>query len=271
MVKVAQMDFPAGYEALVARVLAWYDKQIYPTWATRNRQSTRSAKTRNKEKTYMPSAAAAWQELSAAEKTAWGTASDFGTLNKYQLFLSDFSFRRKNGLTLPGTSNDFHEVMGLEIQNPSGSVQLRLRRDEKDLVGPITINFTYQKTENSPTGGTPFKFTATAYYFADGQNQTETHEWSAPSGNAAWTQVAESFGVSGRKYYHLTVLFQMDNYDAIVDLDHFLITTAGVDKYRENWQFKAGRTWAYDNLYRKTGWLFSPEFWVPYFEVVYLG
>jgi hypothetical protein len=271
MVKVAKMDIPPAWQPLLDKILAYYDNQIYPTWASRYFHKTRSAKKRNKQKTYIPSAAAAWKALTSSEKVAWTSASAFGTLNNYQLFLADFSYRRKNGLSLPGTPFSTHEMMGLEIQNPGGSTNVRLRRDEKDLVGPITIAFTYQKTENAPTGDKPFKFIATAYYFWEGKNLTLTKEWSAPTGNVSWTSVSESFGVSGQKYFHLTIIWYLDNYDAIVDLDHLLIQSAGTDKYRECWQYKAGKTWSYDNLYRKTGWLFTPGYQVPYFDVIYLG
>jgi hypothetical protein len=44
----------------------------------------------------------------------------------------------------------------------------------------------------------------------------------------------------------------------------------GEDILREAWDIKAGETWEVDNLYRKTGWTFSPEYGVPYFDVVYL-
>lgn len=271
MVKVAQMDLPAGYQELLDKILAWYDNQIYPTWAGRFFHRTRSARKMNKEKTLLPVISDVWATLTDAQKAAWGTASAFGTLNDYQLFTSDYSYRSKNGLALPGTPSDLHEMMGLELQNPGGSTNVRLRRDEKDLVGPIEIEFTYQKTENAVTPSVPFKFIATAYYFDAGQNKTLTHEWSAPAGNVNWAQVSESFGVAGQKYFHLTIIWYLDAYNAIVDLDHLLITSNLVDKYRENWQYKAGKTWEYDNLYRKTGWLFTPEFWVPYFNVIYLG
>ena len=270
MVKVAQMDLPPGYEELQAKILSWFDSLIYPTWATRYYHGTRAAKKRNQEKTYMPSSAAAWKLLTPVEKADWTTASIFGTLNNYQLFLANFAYRRKNGLVLPGTPSDLHEMMGLEIQNPGGSTNVRIRRDEKDLIGPIGIDFTYLKTENSPTASVPFKFQATAYYFEGGQNKTLIHDWNAPAGNVGWTQVSESFGVAGQKYFHLTIIWYLDAYDAIVDLDHLLVTSNLVDLYRECWQYRAGRTWEYDDLYRKTGWLFTPGFRVPYFEVIYL-
>lgn len=270
MVKVAQMTIPPAYQALLDKILAHFDNQIYPTWATRFFHTTRSAKKADKEKTYMPSAAAAWKLLSAAEKTAWATAAVFGTLNRYQLFLADFSYRRKNGLTLPGTPFTTREMMGLRLDDPGGVEAMELRRDEKDIVGPITISFNYKKTENAATPSVPFKFVATAYWFADGKNKTLTHEWSAPAGNVPWASVSEVFGVPGLKYFHLTIIWYLTDYDATVDLDHFLIQGNAVDKYRENWQYKAGRTWEYDALYRKTGWLFSPGYRVPWFEVLYL-
>ena len=270
MVKVAQMDIPPAYQALLDKILAYYDNQVYPTWAGRFFHKTRAAKKANKEKTYMPSASLAWKALTPDEKVAWTAAAVFGTLNNYQLFLADFSFRRKNGLSLPGTPYSTREVMGLELQNPGGGALVRLRRDEKDLVGPIKIEFTYQKTENSPTPSVPFKFIATAYYFKLGEIATLEHTWTAPAGDVPWASVSESFGVSLEKYFHLTIIWYLDSYDAIVDLDHLLISDVVGDKYRECWQYKAGRTWEYEDLYRKTGWLFTPGFRVPYFEVIYL-
>jgi len=45
----------------------------------------------------------------------------------------------------------------------------------------------------------------------------------------------------------------------------------GEDIFREGWWIEAGKTWEIDNLYRKTGWTFTPEYHVPFFDVVYLG
>ena len=263
----------------------------------------------------MPSSAAAWKLLTPAEKQAWKDTSEFGTLNGYQLFLCDYSYRRKNDLTLPGTPDLLFEMMGLHIQNPNGENIVRLRRDEKDLIGPINISFNYRKEEHAlitqdswadsnkawsdavaqwtgieaaawsdpnidwsdtlarwafSTAGM-FHFVATAYYFEAGKNNIETLSWNAPAGNVGWNTVSESFGVPGRKYFHLTINWYLDNYDATIDLDRLLITSNGLDKYRECWQYKAGRSWVYENLYRKTGWLFTPDIAEPYFEVVYLS
>ena len=51
MVKVAQMTIPPEYEPLLAKILAWFDSLIYPTWASRYFHTSRSAKKANKEKT----------------------------------------------------------------------------------------------------------------------------------------------------------------------------------------------------------------------------
>jgi len=166
MVKVAQMNFPPGYETLVNKIVAWFDNQIYGTWATRNKNDTRSAKTRNIEKTYLPAISTIWKTLTAPEKAAWASASAFSTINNYQLFTSDYSYRRKNGLELPGTPSDYHDMFSLEIANPGGVSDVQFRRDEKDIVGPIQIDFNYKKTENAPTGDQPFRFLATAYFFS---------------------------------------------------------------------------------------------------------
>jgi len=263
-------DIPPAWLPLLAKILTWYDNQIYPVWNTFGFKPTRKRKRVDREKSYLRSIASYWAELNQAAKDAWHDASDFGTLNRYQLFTSDLSYRRKNGLSLPGTPNDFHQLFGLRMYNPSGLTNVRARRDEKDLTGPITISYSFLKTENAPTGDQPFKFVAMAYYFDAGKIKTLTHEWSTGAGNKAWQSVSEQFGVAGQKYFHLTVIWSIDGYDAIVDIDRLLIADQNGDKYRESWQFRAGRTWDYDALYRKTGWLFVPEYHVPYFDVVYL-
>ena len=314
MTKVNMQNIPPEWLPLLEKILAYFDNQIYPTWATRNQQKTRAAKKVLKEKTYIPSAAAAWKNLTPAEKANWAAAAAFGTLNKYQLFLCDFSYRRKNGLSLPGTPYALREMMGLKIDNPGGLSIVRLRRDEKDLVGPIGISFTYKKDEHALltqdewsdsvktwsdavamwtgvevaawsdpnidwadtlarwaySSAGLFHFVATAYYFENGKNNIETMSWDAPAGTLVWNQVTQTFGTAGRKYFHLTINWYMDNYNATVFFDHLLITSNSLDKYRENWQYRAGINWAYENLYRKTGWLFMPDIVEPYFQVLYL-
>ena len=265
------LEVPAAWLPLIEKILRWYDNQIYPVWSPFNRHKTRSAKKRNKERTYLGSISGAWGLLDQATKDLWHTASAFGTLNRYQLFTSDYSYRRKNGLSLPGTPNAFHQLMGLCWQNPDPLATCRLRRDCKDLNGQITLAFNYEKTEYALTTDKSFSFLATLYYFEDGLNKTETHSWSAGAGNKAWQSVSETFGTAGRKYFHLTILWYLDGYNAKVNLDRLLVSDVNGDVYRESWQFKAGKTWPYDGLYRKEGWLFTPQYHVPYFDVIYLG
>lgn len=271
MTKADMTQIPPEWEALMAKIQMWYDRQIYPIFSPFNLHKTRRAKKTNKAKTYLPSISSAWGLLDQATKDQWHTASDFGTLNRYQLFVSDYSYRRKNDLSLPGTPNAFHQLFGLRWENPDPLATCRLRRDCKDLVGQVTIDFNFQKTENNPTTDKDFSFLATLYYFEDGQNKTETHNWSIGAGNKAWQTVSETFGTADQKYFHLTILWYLDGYDATIDLDRLLVSDNDGDIYRECWQFKAGKTWDYDNLYRKEGWLFTPEYHVPYFDVVYLG
>lgn len=265
------LELPPAWVPLMEKILRWYDNQVYPVWCPFFKHTTRSAKKANKERTYLTSIATAWNALDAATKAQWATAAAFGTLNNYQLFTSDYSYRRKNNLSLPGTPSDFHQMMGLRWQNPDPLASCRLRRDCKDLEGQVSVSFNYKKTEIAPTGDKAFSFLATLYYFEAGEIKTETHTWSAPAGNVAWASVSETFGTAGRDYFHLTILWYLDGYDAKVDIDRLLVADANGDIYRECWQFKAGRVWEYDNLYRKEGWLFTPEYHVPYFEVVYLG
>lgn len=265
------LEIPAAWEPLIEKILRWFDNQMYPVWCPFNFHRTRRAKKRNQDRTYIPSTATAWNALDAATKANWATAAAFGTLNNYQLFVSDYCYRKKRTMSLPGTPNALHQMMGLLAKNPGGATNVRWRRDQKDVEGQITVAFNYKKTENAPTGDQPFKFNATLYYFEGGQNKTETHEWTAPAGNVAWAAVSETFGTAGRQYFHLTVIWSLDSYDANIEMDRLLITDADGDVYRESWQYNAGKTWQYDDLYRKVGWLWTPEFHVPYFEIVYNG
>ena len=44
----------------------------------------------------------------------------------------------------------------------------------------------------------------------------------------------------------------------------------GFEVLREGFWFPADETWEPDPLYRKTGWFFTPEYHVPFFEIAYL-
>ncbi len=270
MVKVAQMNFPPGYEALVGKILAWFDNQHYGTWATRNKQDTRSAKARNKKKTIIPSASAAWKALTDPDRVAWGAAAAFGTLSKYQLFLSDYAYRRSANLSLPGTPHMLYEVMGLKLSNPTGIGAVRVRLDQKDLFGPVDFYFSYKKTEYDPPIDQDLHAIITLYTFRDGANHILTYDWTAPSGSVNWTQVHLVLGDTETKYFHMTVEWYLDDYNADVFIDHVLVSDVAGDVYREEWRFKKGKEWSYDNLYRKRGWLFYPDYALPYFDVVYL-
>jgi len=68
MVKVAQMTIPPEFETLLAKILAHFDQMIYPTWASRMFHTTRSAKARNLEKTYIPRVRAVWSTFTPSQK-----------------------------------------------------------------------------------------------------------------------------------------------------------------------------------------------------------
>lgn len=270
MAKVAKMTLPPAYDLLLAKILAHFNQSIYPTWATRNFHLTRAAVKVLKEKTVLPKVRDAWILLSAAQKLDWKNAAGYTGYNKYQLFTADYVYRRKNNLSLPGIPYTTHQLYGLKVANPGGSGNIRIRLHLKDLVGPLTISFNYKKVQYSVPAGLSFNFKAQAFKFDGGLNIVSEKEWISPTGNVAWASVSQIFGSTGIKYFHLTVEFKLDNYDADVFLDNLSISDAGGVFFSDSFNKKVGKEWIYQPFYRKQGWAFDPENAVPYFEVVYL-
>ena len=154
--------------------------------------------------------------------------------------------------------------------NPGGVNDCELRFDNKDITGPITFSFNYKKVENQPTGGAPFGVEIILFWFKRGANRFEIYNFEYPAGNVAWNTITEQIGVEGRSYYHMKVKWTIKDYDAYVLFDRIVITNQDGDILREGFKFPAGKSWTYDELYRKFGFQFSPTFYVPHFEIVYL-
>jgi hypothetical protein len=270
MTKVATMTIPPDFQALLDKILAHFDQMIYPTWATRFFHRTRAAKKANEEKTYLPHIHDIWSVMTPAEKQAWKDAKGYTGYSGYQVFTADYSYRRKNNLTIPGTAYTTHQLYGLKISNPGGGDLIRVRLHLKDLTGPLTIAFNYKKGQYALPADKSFNFTAQAFYFDGGLNIVDTKEWESPTGDVAWAVVSQSWGTSGKKYFHLTIEFKLDNYDADVFLDNLRITDGNGAFYSDSFNKKVGKEWIYTPFYRKQGWAFDPSFAVPNFEIVYL-
>lgn len=271
MTKVAISTIPPAWQPLLDKILAHFDNQMYPTWATRFLHLSRSAKKAVKTISNVPNAKDYWNVLSAADKAIWKAARFRFYRSSYSLFLADFAYRVKNGLSLPGTPPVNFQVYGLVMDNPDGLEQVEASYDEKDMVGPITLKFSYQKTEYSPPDPYSFGVHADLYYFEDGLNKVETLDWVSPSGNISWSLFDETFGTPGRKYFHVVVIFYSQYYDATVFLDNFRLKDSALVDVWENWKVKPDLIWDYTPLYRKQGWSFYPDFEDLYFSVVYLG
>jgi hypothetical protein len=270
MTKVAVMTIPPEFDALLAKILAHFNQMAYPCWASRFFHTTKSAKKANAEKTLLPHISALWSALTLVEKNAWKAAVGYTGYSGYQLFTAEQSYQRKHNTSLPRTPYTTHQLYGLKMSNPLATSPIRVRLHLKDLVGPLTLAFDYKKQEILPTGGLPFSMTATAYYFDAGLNLAHVTNWTAPSGNVAWTSVSISWGNAQRSYFHLIIEFILDNYNANTFLDNLGVTDGGGLFYGESFNKKVGQEWDYYPWYRKEGWAFDPEFAQPNFEVVYL-
>lgn len=216
-------NLPPSWLPLADKILRWYDQLQYPVITPFGVMGKRKAKQTRRDNTWITEIKTAWAAVAAGTKANWKTAAAFVKRNGYQLFVKDYAYRKRNHLSLPGTPNVLHQVKGLLMSNPGPVAQCRLQRDDVQLTGQVTLSFNYKKTENVPTGGDPFNFLATLWYFKGGQILTETHTWSAPAGNVAWASVSETYGTAGRKYFHHRVIFYLDNYDADVYFANFLL------------------------------------------------
>lgn len=270
MAKVFRMNIPPEYQPLLDKIIAYFDNLIYPTWATRFFHKTRSAKKRNREKTILPKVSEVWRSLTPQEKNAWKTAASYTGYNGYRLFTADFSYRKKNGLSLPGTPSNSHQLYGLKMSNPLNEDNVYIHFHLKDLVGPLKIKFFYKKIEHSPPQGKSFNLRALAFYFEGGLNIVDKKEWESPVGNLDWTSVSLLFGQNYRRYFHLVIEFSLKKYKADVFLDNFLVFDKNGLFYSDTFNKKSGKNWVYQPFYRKQGWAFYPKFDLPYYDVVYL-
>lgn len=270
MAKVAQSTIPPEWQPLLDKILAHFQNQMYPTWATRFLHLERSAVKRNKEKTYIPGARTVWDAFSPAQKLAWTNTKFVSYRSGYNVFLGDYSYRKKNGLSLPGTPDPTHQIYGLQMSCPGGEDFVTLERHDIVAEGSLSVHFSYKKTERFEAALLPFSLHIDAYYFESGENKIDTYDWEAPAGNVAWNEVAFSFGVTNRYYFHVVCTWSLWLYDADVFLDNFYLRDMLGDVNREVWKLSAKKEWIYTPKVRKQGWLFDPGYFEPYFLVTYL-
>ena len=209
MAKVQQLTIPPAWVELLAKITAHFDQMIYPTWATRNFNLSRSAKKANKEKTYIPTIRSIWATLDASTKAQWKSCAAFMKFTNYQYFTTKYSYCRKHGLDLNISPTSLHQLYALFMTNPGGSELVQAERDDVVLLGQISVQFVYKKTEYDVYYGSPFNLHIDAYYFEGGQNLVDTYDWQAPAGNVDWTSVSFSFGVTGRNYFHVVLIWSL--------------------------------------------------------------
>jgi hypothetical protein len=219
----------------------------------------------------MTEVAAAWALLDAPTKATWKTYAANISRNGWQLYMQEYCYRKKYDLSIPPTPNEYHQMNGLKLSNPSGSEIIQAQRYDITAQGEMTVRFNYTKVENSETEALPFRAHAIAYYFEAGENKSEEHTFEAPAGNVSWNQVEFTFGTTGRYYFELIITFELDHYDADVIIDNFVITDDIGILENEPWHVKAGKEWVYQVRTRKMGWEFVPAAGVPYIEIVYTG
>jgi hypothetical protein len=271
MAKIPYIIIPPGWQPLIDKILRWYDSQTNPTVTSRMFFGTRKQKAHNSSVSFFKEIASVWNPLDAPTKTAWSDAAAEHGSYGYRFFMADYSYRKKNGLSLPGTANDYHQLQGLTLLNPGGTEEVQAIWRTIAVTGQITISFNFKKVQNDVPVDYSFRVYARASYFEGGENKYEEHTYTSDTGNCDWSNVSFSFGTTGRYYFELEVFLQLDFYDAVVDIDNFKVSDASGEVYYEYFNPKAPLYWDPTLLVRKEGWQFLPEYSDTYFVSRYLG
>jgi len=265
------LNVPPEYVPLIEKIIRWYDNQIYPVWGLGFFHTTRSAKNANKERTFLKEIGASWQSIGASARADWSSASAFLGLNGYQLFTSNYSYRKKQSLDLPGLSNQYHQLFALRLLDDGSWPDNSIRYDTIVVTGPIDLSFNYRLVNQGVSPNSQLRCDIEAHYFEAGENKIDTATFTLNYADDNWHSYSNQFLVSDRFYFHLIVSFRLIDYPSEVHLDNLLIQHNSDDILREGFFFKAGKSYAPVPLYRKEGWVFSYPLGSSALSVFYAG
>jgi len=214
----------------------------------------------------------AWGQLDSATQVLWRNAANKAwEYNRgYRLFTADYIYRLIAGLSVPGSPSDYHQLFGLKVKNSSVFVPVYFYRDDKDVVGPITISTDFKKTELAPASGQPFYLWLEGWYLTEGGIGHEIDGWDFYYSDIDWTNFERSFLTSDRQYFHLRVGFSLSWYNAEVYFNNIIMSDKNGEFYNENFITERNTPWVPSRLYRKKDWYFFPSFIAPYYEHIYL-
>jgi len=224
-----------------------------------------------KSRQWMTEISLVWKTYSPELKAIWKLYAQNIHRTGWSLYMQEYCYRKKYELAYPPDPPELHQMMGLKLSNPSGVGIVKAWRYDVVVTGQINVRFTYKKSEVAPTAGLPFRVKAEAFYFFEGQNLSEEYIFDAPAGNVDWAQVDFDFGTASRYYFELIITFELNDYQADVMIDNFVITDNIGILLDEPWHIKAGKYWIYQVKTRKMGWSFTPAIGAPYVEIVYTG
>jgi hypothetical protein len=270
MAKINYQNCPSAWLPMLARVLRWFDSHNSAVVSSPNQQKTRKDSYQRSQASFFKTIAASWNPLEVYTKQNWQTAAVYCKKTNYKLFVADFSYRHRTGLSEPGIPNNYHQLWGLTLHNPGGVADVTAIWRTIAVTGPITLKVSISKNENTLPTTTGFQIKAIAYYFEGGENKTEEYIYTAPDGNIDWCWQQFSFGTAGRWYFELEVYFLLNQYDADVTIDNLKIDDTSGELYYEYFNPVRPYDWEPVSLVRKEGWIFEP-FWDPmYFEQTFI-
>lgn len=244
------VEVPPEFIPLIEKILRWFDNQIYPCFGTSFLGLTRSSKARSRAHSPLKAIGVAWQALDAATKTLWGTAADFIDLNGYQLFTSDYSYRKKKGLSLPGTPHAKHQMFGIRMSTLDVTDDARVRWFTPPAKAPIKVTFNAKLVVHDNPSSEKVYVSALGVVPKDGiRHFWHSQVWIGPE-SADWA----SYEVT---YYGLKSLpdklclvagfqFYMTNMKADLYIDDIVVTADGVEVYKEGFHLRSGEVWEWE-------------------------
>jgi len=272
MVRVIGNVLPSEWEEFWKKVVRWYGLKGVPSFSRLWFQDIRRMREIRYGISDFKKIGSAWKELSPSVQQDWRDAAhacwDYN--RGYRLFTADYAWRLIAGLPVPGTPTKYHQLFGIEMDNPGGAENVYMRRDDKDIVGQLSVKIKFKKIERAAGNGNAFKIQSTAYYFIPGSYAIDTDEYVAPAGDMDWSEIVRTFGVADREYFHFKFVLSIQNYDAVVDIDSIEMIDKNGRFFKENFITKRYKAWVPKMLYRKKDWLFGPSYTAPYFKHIYL-
>lgn len=255
MVKVSNMQIPPEWEPLLAKIVRWFDNQMYPVWCSSWFRSKRSNTARSKANSILDQVAAAWDSI--PDKSGWEAAAAVFGGTAYNLFTKDQSYRIKNGLPGVATPSPLHQytTRKVEVTNNVGENNecIYRRRHISNLPAQVSLSI---KTDRS-SGAGQVAVTILIVNKVRGNQWPTFYRLATIEGDQDWTQYAGSVHryITDRVSDIGIVIGFEKGWEGTIWLDNTRIIDHGIDRYvgwRQNKGTDDWRTITNDSIIKQT-------------------